>query len=84
MCGIILQISQQLQHFSVPVLSSSKLYVVCSVCSLMPGSADSSVGDMQAAARQGREERSGAGAEQSRAEQSRAEQADWLLESVAQ
>lgn len=43
------------------VLSSSKLYVACSVCSLMPGSADSSVGDMQAAAR---------------AEQSGAEQAD--------
>lgn len=46
---------------SVCVLSSSKLYVACSVCSLMPGSADSSVGDVQAAVR---------------AEQSGAEQAD--------
>lgn len=35
----------------VCALSPCKLYVACSVCSLMPASADSSVGDMQAAAR---------------------------------
>lgn len=51
---INLEIYQQLQHFfqhcvSLCVLSSSKLYGACWMCSLMPGSADSSVGDMQAA-----------------------------------